>query len=38
MRITEIVMGVLLVIVGALLLSGYFNLIASFFPTVNLGL
>jgi cytochrome c-type biogenesis protein len=38
MRITEIVMGVLLVIVGGLLLSGYFNLIASFFPTVKLGL
>jgi cytochrome c-type biogenesis protein len=37
MRITEIVMGVLLVIIGALLLTGTFNWIASIFPTVNLG-
>jgi cytochrome c-type biogenesis protein len=38
MRITEIVMGVLLVLVGALLVSGKFNLIASLFPSINLGL
>jgi cytochrome c-type biogenesis protein len=38
MRITEIVMGVLLVGIGALLLTGTFNWIASIFPTVNLGL
>ncbi|KAF0107933.1 MAG: cytochrome c-type bioproteinis protein [Anaerolineaceae bacterium] len=37
MRVTEIVMGALLVIVGLLLVMGWLNLIASFFPTVNLG-
>jgi cytochrome c-type biogenesis protein len=38
MRITEIVMGVLLVIIGVLLVLGKLNLLASIFPTVNLGL
>jgi cytochrome c-type biogenesis protein len=38
MRITEMVMGVLLVLVGALLISGKFNLIANIFPFINLGL
>lgn len=37
MRITEIVMGVLLVVIGALLLLGKFNLIAGIFPGVDLG-
>jgi cytochrome c-type biogenesis protein len=38
MRITEIVMGVILVIVGVLLLFGIFNLIASVVPFINFGI
>jgi cytochrome c-type biogenesis protein len=38
MRITEIIMGVLLVAIGVLLVLGKLNLLASIFPTVNLGL
>jgi cytochrome c-type biogenesis protein len=38
MRYTEIVMGVLLVIVGVLLFLGSFNLLANFLPIVNVGL
>ncbi|MEW5939123.1 MAG: cytochrome c biogenesis protein CcdA [Chloroflexota bacterium] len=35
MRYTEIVMGVLMVIVGAMLLFGYFNILANLFPGWN---
>jgi cytochrome c-type biogenesis protein len=38
MRITEIVMGVILVIIGLLLLFGKFNLIGTIFPTIDTGL
>jgi cytochrome c-type biogenesis protein len=38
MRITEIVMGVLLVVSGILLFLGSFNILASFVPFVNFGL
>ncbi|MCS7010132.1 MAG: cytochrome c biogenesis CcdA family protein, partial [Anaerolineales bacterium] len=38
MRITEIVMGILLVIVGGMLMFGVFNLLASFMPLVDFGL
>jgi cytochrome c-type biogenesis protein len=38
MRITEIVMGVLLVGIGVLLVLGKLNLLASLLPTVDLGL
>ena len=38
MRITEVVMGVVLVIAGILLFLGSFNLLASFVPFYNFGL
>jgi cytochrome c-type biogenesis protein len=38
MRITEIAMGVLLVVSGLLLFLGSFNILASFVPFVNFGL
>jgi cytochrome c-type biogenesis protein len=38
MRITEIVMGTLLVVSGILLFLGSFNILASFVPFVNFGL
>jgi cytochrome c-type biogenesis protein len=38
MRITEIVMGVLLVIVGIMLVFGVFSILASFTPFVSFGL
>ncbi|HTX93097.1 MAG TPA: cytochrome c biogenesis protein CcdA [Anaerolineales bacterium] len=37
MRITEIVMGVFMVIAGILLVLGSFNILASFMPNINLG-
>ncbi len=38
MRVTEIVMGVILVVIGGLLLFGKLNLLGNFFPTINTGL
>ena len=38
MRYTEIVMGVLMVIIGAMLMTGAFNIIATLFPGWSLGL
>jgi cytochrome c-type biogenesis protein len=38
MRITEIVMGVLLVVIGVLLLFGIFNLVAVYVPSFDFGL
>ncbi|MCX6065201.1 MAG: cytochrome c biogenesis protein CcdA [Chloroflexi bacterium] len=38
MRYTEIIMGVLMVIVGAMLLTGAFNIIATMFPGWSFGL
>lgn len=38
MRITEIVMGVVLVLVGIMLFLGSFNLLASFVPFIDFGL
>ncbi len=38
MRITEIVMGIILVVSGILLFLGSFNILASFIPFVNFGL
>jgi cytochrome c-type biogenesis protein len=38
MRITEIVMGILLVIAGILLFLGSFNILASYVPFINFGL
>jgi cytochrome c-type biogenesis protein len=37
MRITEIVMGVIMVIAGVLLALGIFNILASYLPAVNFG-
>jgi cytochrome c-type biogenesis protein len=38
MRITEIVMGIILVVSGILLFLGSFNILASFVPFYNFGL
>ncbi len=38
MRITEIVMGILLVIVGLMLIFGVFNTLANFLPVIDFGL
>jgi cytochrome c-type biogenesis protein len=38
MRITEIVMGIMLVIAGILLFMGSFNILASYIPFLNFGL
>jgi cytochrome c-type biogenesis protein len=38
MRITEIVMGIILVVSGILLFLGSFNILASFVPFINFGL
>jgi cytochrome c-type biogenesis protein len=38
MRITEIVMGILMVVIGVLLMTGAFNLIAIMFPGWSFGL
>jgi cytochrome c-type biogenesis protein len=38
MHITEVVMGILLVIAGILLFMGSFNILASYFPFLNFGL
>jgi cytochrome c-type biogenesis protein len=38
MRITEIVMGVILVVSGILLFMGSFNILASYIPFYNFGL
>jgi cytochrome c-type biogenesis protein len=38
MRITEIVMGTILVVVGVLLFLGSFNILANYLPLVNFGL
>jgi cytochrome c-type biogenesis protein len=38
MRITEIVMGILLVIVGVMLIFGVFNALANFLPVIDFGL
>jgi cytochrome c-type biogenesis protein len=38
MRYTEIIMGVLMVIIGVMLLTGAFNIIATLFPGWSLGL
>jgi cytochrome c-type biogenesis protein len=38
MRITEIVMGVILIVVGVMLFLGSFNLLASYLPIIDFGL
>jgi cytochrome c-type biogenesis protein len=38
MRVTEIVMGVILVVAGVLLFLGSFNLLANYLPLFNFGL
>jgi cytochrome c-type biogenesis protein len=38
MRVTEIVMGVILVIVGVMLFLGSFNLLANYLPVIDFGL
>jgi cytochrome c-type biogenesis protein len=38
MRYTEVVMGVLMVIVGVMLITGAFNIIATLFPGWSFGL
>jgi uncharacterized membrane protein len=38
MRYTEIIMGVLMVIIGIMLMTGAFNIIATLFPGWSFGL
>jgi cytochrome c-type biogenesis protein len=38
MRYTEIIMGILMVVIGLMLLTGYFNIVATLFPGWSFGL